>query len=86
MQISYNLLCIADELPYILVDENYASKYRSDLKSAVLRAKARPWALLEGYDICIASHVQPPTKTLASIVVSAGGQVSLENPMKLFQV
>lgn len=51
-------------------------KYKSDLKSAVFRAKASPRALFKGYNICIAAHVQTPAKTLSAIVRSAGGNVS----------
>ena len=66
----------ADELPYILNDDDYISKYRASLKAAVLRAKACSWALFEGYDVCISAHAQPPPKTLSLIVKSAGGNVS----------
>ena len=66
----------ADELPYILNDKDYLLKYKSDLKSAVLRANASPQALFKGYDVCISAHVQPPAKTLSAIVMSAGGKVS----------
>lgn len=65
-----------DELPYILNDDDYTSKYRANLKTAVLRAKARPGTLFEGYDVCISAHAQPPLKTLSVIVKSAGGNVS----------
>lgn len=68
--------CSADELPYVLNDDDYMSKYRASLKTAVLRAKARPGALFEGYDVCISAHAQPPPKTLSLIVKSAGGNVS----------
>ncbi|XP_020234487.1 uncharacterized protein LOC109814462 isoform X2 [Cajanus cajan] len=64
-----------DELPHILNDTDYLLKYKSDLKSAVFRAKASPHALLKGYNICIAAHVQTPAKTLSAIVKSAGGNV-----------
>ncbi|KAI9082066.1 hypothetical protein K1719_035991 [Acacia pycnantha] len=64
-----------DELAYILNDEDYLLKYRSDLKSALFRAKANPGALFKGYNVCIADHVQPPAKTLSAIVSSAGGNV-----------
>ncbi|XP_054782488.1 uncharacterized protein LOC129289715 isoform X2 [Prosopis cineraria] len=64
-----------DELAYILDDKDYLLKYRSDLKAAVLQAKANPRALFKGYDVCIADHVQPPAKTLSAIVSSAGGNV-----------
>lgn len=51
-------------------------KYRTELKGTVLRAKTRPRSLLEGYNISMAAHVQPPVKTLSAIVKSAGGNVS----------
>ncbi|GMJ03799.1 hypothetical protein like AT2G41450 [Hibiscus trionum] len=64
-----------DELPYILHDEDYMLKYRTELKHSVFRAKARPGALLKGYDFCIAAHVQPPVTTLSAIINSAGGNI-----------
>ncbi|KAL8489428.1 hypothetical protein ACS0TY_025364 [Phlomoides rotata] len=64
-----------DEMPFILNDEDYKTKYRMELKSAVLRARARPGALLIGLDIWLATHVQPPSDTLSAIVESAGGNV-----------
>ncbi|KAL2320707.1 hypothetical protein Fmac_029676 [Flemingia macrophylla] len=63
------------EAPHILNDTDYLLKYKSDIKSAVFRAKARPHALFKGYNICIAAHVQTPAKTLSAIVRSAGGNV-----------
>ncbi|RDX97208.1 Mediator of DNA damage checkpoint protein 1, partial [Mucuna pruriens] len=65
----------SDELPHILNDTDYLLKYKSDLKSAVFRAKASPHALFKGYNICIAAHVQTPAKLLSAIVRSAGGNV-----------
>ncbi|XP_048225703.1 uncharacterized protein LOC8268016 isoform X2 [Ricinus communis] len=64
-----------DEWPHVLHDEEYMLKYRTGLKDAILRAKARPKALLRGYDICISAHIQPPVKTLSAIVKSAGGNI-----------
>ncbi|OMO68248.1 hypothetical protein CCACVL1_20008 [Corchorus capsularis] len=64
-----------DELAYILHDEDYELKYRTELKNSVLRAKARLGALLKGYNLCIAAHVQPPITTLSSIIKSAGGNI-----------
>lgn len=69
---------LPDESPYILNDDEYALKYRAELKCAVLRAKSSPRALLKGYYVCIAAHVQPPAMTLSAIVRSAGGEVSLK--------
>lgn len=48
----------------------------SDLKGTVLRARANPGALLKGFEVCLAAHVQPPINTLSAIVRSAGGDVS----------
>ncbi|GKC20838.1 acyl-CoA N-acyltransferase [Tanacetum coccineum] len=64
-----------EETPYILEDLDYESKYMTDLKGAVLRAKASPGALLKGFEVCLAAHVQPPINTLSAIVRSAGGNV-----------
>ncbi|XP_059290728.1 uncharacterized protein LOC132044256 [Lycium ferocissimum] len=64
-----------DEMPFILRDEDYELKYRTELKGAVIRAKTYPQALLKGYDICFAAHVHPPVGTLSAIVKSAGGNV-----------
>ncbi|KAL6523265.1 hypothetical protein OROGR_016868 [Orobanche gracilis] len=64
-----------DEMPYILEDEDYRTKYRCELKSAVLRAKASPGALLKGLDIWLSPHVQPPAFTLSAVIKSAGGNV-----------
>lgn len=63
-------------MPFILNDEDYKSKYRMELKSAVIRARASPGALLKGLDIWLATNVQPPINTLSAIVKSAGGNVS----------
>ncbi|KDO49619.1 hypothetical protein CISIN_1g009150mg [Citrus sinensis] len=65
-----------DESSYMLNDDDYVLKYRSELKDSVLRAKARPGGLLRGYNIIMAAHIQPPIKTLSAIVRSAGGNVS----------
>ncbi|KAL5743829.1 hypothetical protein ACOSQ2_026945 [Xanthoceras sorbifolium] len=64
-----------DESSYILYDEDYVLKYRTELKGTILRAKARPGCLLEGYNISMSANVQPPVKTLSAIVRSAGGNV-----------
>lgn len=67
-------MCI-DEASHILHDEDYQMKYETDLKSTVLRAKARPNSLLKGYDICIGPHVQLPFTASSAIIYSAGGNV-----------
>ncbi|KAG8372037.1 hypothetical protein BUALT_Bualt12G0025000 [Buddleja alternifolia] len=46
-----------DETPFVLKDEDYRTKYRIELKCAVLRAKATPNALFKGLDIWLATHV-----------------------------
>ncbi|XP_019100564.1 PREDICTED: mediator of DNA damage checkpoint protein 1-like isoform X2 [Camelina sativa] len=65
----------ANEASHILHDEDYQLKYDLDLKSTVLRAKARPNSLLKGYDICVGSNIELPIKTSSAIIKSAGGNV-----------
>ncbi|XP_033148416.1 mediator of DNA damage checkpoint protein 1 isoform X1 [Brassica rapa] len=65
----------ANETSHILHDEDYQLKYETDLKSTVLRAKARPNSLLKGYDVCVGPHVQLPVETSSAIIKSAGGNV-----------
>ncbi|KAK1408494.1 hypothetical protein QVD17_40324 [Tagetes erecta] len=64
-----------DEMPYILKDDEYESKYKTDLKDAVLRARGNSGGFLKGFQVCLAAHVQPPISTLSAIVRSAGGNV-----------
>ncbi|XP_027070282.1 uncharacterized protein LOC113776092 [Coffea eugenioides] len=72
---SYRRGRFVDEMPYLLKDEDYECKYKVELKAAVLRAKSNPNSLLKGHDICLAAHVQPPMRTLSTIIKSAGGNV-----------
>ncbi|XP_010508718.1 PREDICTED: uncharacterized protein LOC104785238 [Camelina sativa] len=65
----------ANEASHILRDEEYQLKYDTDLKSTVLRAKARPNSLLKGYDICVGPNIELPIKTSSAIIKSAGGNV-----------
>lgn len=58
-------------------DEDYLSKYKCKLKDAVLRAKANPRSLLNGYHFCLARHIQPSFDILSTIIESAGGDVSI---------
>lgn len=69
------LFVALDETSHILHDEDYQLKYETDLKSTVLRAKARPNSLLKGYDVCVGPHVQLPVETSSAIIKSAGGNV-----------
>ncbi|KAK9671132.1 hypothetical protein RND81_12G008700 [Saponaria officinalis] len=64
-----------DEVPYIVKDEDYVTKFRVDLKDAVLRARKNPRGLLDGYNICLSTQVQPPIEMLSAIVRSASGNV-----------
>lgn len=66
----------ADELPFLLKDEQYQKKFRVDLKDTVLRARRNPRALLKGYNICLTTHVHPHIEMFSAIVRSAGGDVS----------
>lgn len=70
------LFVALDETSHILHDEDYQLKYETDLKSTVLRAKARQNSLLKGYDVCVGPHVQLPVETSSAIIKSAGGNVS----------
>ncbi|KAL6997565.1 hypothetical protein U1Q18_007692 [Sarracenia purpurea var. burkii] len=65
-----------NEMPFILKDEEYELKYRVELKDVVQRARECPRALLHGYKVCLAAHLQPPVGTLSAIVRSAGGNVT----------
>ncbi|XP_056843429.1 uncharacterized protein LOC108811718 [Raphanus sativus] len=65
----------ANEASHILHDDDYQLKYETDLKSTVLRAKARPNSLLKGYDVCVGPHVKLPVDTSSAIIKSAGGNV-----------
>ncbi|XP_006293963.2 uncharacterized protein LOC17889285 isoform X2 [Capsella rubella] len=65
----------ANEASHILHDEDYQLKYDTDLKSTVLRAKARPNSLLKGYEICVGPNIELPIKTSSAIIKSAGGNV-----------
>lgn len=67
----------ADELPFIVQDEDYLMKFRVDLKEAVLRARENPGKLLKGYTVCLTTHVNLPIETLAAIIWSAGGKVKV---------
>lgn len=70
-------LCLIDEASHILHDEDYQLKYDTDLKSTVLRAKARPNSLFKGYDICFGPNIELPIETSSAIIKSAGGNVSI---------
>ncbi|KAL8095318.1 uncharacterized protein LOC141689960 [Apium graveolens] len=72
---SYRQGRFVDERSFLLKDDEYEVKYRTELKTAVLRAMANPLALFRGYDICIADHVQPPASTISKIATCAGGKV-----------
>ncbi|KAL8208512.1 hypothetical protein R6Q57_007924 [Mikania cordata] len=72
---SYREGRFVDEMPYVLKDDEYESKYRIDLNSTVLRARGNVGGFLKGFDVCLAAHVQPPINTLSAIVKSAGGNV-----------
>ncbi|KAL9232612.1 hypothetical protein vseg_007703 [Gypsophila vaccaria] len=66
-----------DEVPFIVKDEDYRTKYRVDLKEAVFRARKNPRGLLDGYSICLTTQVQPPIEMLSAIIRSAGGNVNV---------
>ncbi|XP_038972881.1 uncharacterized protein LOC103695462 isoform X2 [Phoenix dactylifera] len=61
------------ESQFILEDEEYLLKYKSDLRDVVMRAKANPHSLLRGYHVCLAKHIQPSSDVLSTVIKSAGG-------------
>ncbi|XP_058078586.1 uncharacterized protein LOC131226895 [Magnolia sinica] len=75
LKVSFREGKFVGELPFILKDEDYMLRYRSELKDAVLKARASPCALFKGYDVCLAMHIQPPVRILSAVVKSAGGNV-----------
>ncbi|CAN8317837.1 unnamed protein product [Cochlearia groenlandica] len=72
---SFRQSSFTSEAVHILQDEEYQLKYGTDLKSTILRAKARPNSLLKGYDICVGPHVELPIETSSVIIKSAGGNL-----------
>ena len=64
-------------MQFVLEDEEYLLKYKSDLRDAVMRAKANPNSLLRGYHVCIAKHIHPSSNVLSIVIKSAGGNVSI---------
>ncbi|GLJ53800.1 hypothetical protein SUGI_1148380 [Cryptomeria japonica] len=66
-----------DEMPFILKDKAFESKYGVNVEDAVLRARANLHKLLDGFHVYLTSHIQPPVEVLSSIVESAGGKVVL---------
>ncbi|KAJ6812417.1 uncharacterized protein M6B38_149805 [Iris pallida] len=63
------------ESQFILQDEDYLLKYKSELRDAVIRARSNPKSLLKGYNFCISKYIQPSVNILSAIIKSAGGSV-----------
>ncbi|KAH9317994.1 hypothetical protein KI387_019763, partial [Taxus chinensis] len=66
-----------DELPFMLEDTVYESKYGVKMEDVVLRARANHHKLLHCFHVYITPHVQPQVEALSAIVESAGGKVLL---------
>ncbi|URD93148.1 BRCA1 C Terminus (BRCT) domain [Musa troglodytarum] len=64
-----------EESQFILEDEDYLLKYKTDLRNVVNRAKTNPKSLLRGYHVCLPKHTQPSVGILSTIIRSAGGNV-----------
>ncbi|CAL9047272.1 unnamed protein product, partial [Musa banksii] len=64
-----------EESQFILEDEDYLLKYKTDLRNVVNRAKTNPKSLLRGYDVCLTKHIQPSVGIVSTIIRSAGGNV-----------
>ncbi|CAH1432191.1 unnamed protein product [Lactuca virosa] len=63
------------KMDYIVKDVEYELKYRTYLRNTIVKARANPGGLLKGFEVCLATHVQPPVSTMSAIVRSAGGNV-----------
>ncbi|CAD5181410.1 unnamed protein product [Musa acuminata subsp. malaccensis] len=64
-----------EESQFILEDEDYLLKYKTDLRNVVNRAKTNPKSLLRGYHVCLTKHIQPSVGIVSTIIRSAGGNV-----------
>eukprot|EP01018_Ginkgo_biloba_P030891 Gb_07005 [translate_table: standard] len=65
------------EMPFILEDKDFESKYNVKVEQVVLRARADPHKLLNGLNVYLTPHIQPPLEALSAIIKSAGGNVLL---------
>ncbi|KAG8069018.1 hypothetical protein GUJ93_ZPchr0005g14637 [Zizania palustris] len=61
---------------YVLEDEEFKVKYKSELRNAVLRAKERPCSLFSGYTFCLTKYIQPSVNVLSAIIRSSGGKLA----------
>ncbi|RWW62097.1 hypothetical protein BHE74_00030794, partial [Ensete ventricosum] len=64
-----------EESQFILEDEDYLLKYKTNLRNVVNRSKTNPKSLLRGYHVCLTKHIQPSVGILSTIIQSAGGNV-----------
>ena len=69
--------CILGEMPYILKDKDFESKYGLKVEDVVLKACANPRELLKGFDVYLTPHVQPKVEDLSAIIMAAGGKLSM---------
>ncbi|KAF0922789.1 hypothetical protein E2562_002041 [Oryza meyeriana var. granulata] len=63
------------EAEYVLEDEEFKVKYKSELRSAVMRAKERSCSLFSGYTFCLTKYIQPSVNVLSRIIKSSGGKL-----------
>ncbi|XP_006655259.1 uncharacterized protein LOC102720432 [Oryza brachyantha] len=63
------------EAEYVLEDEEFKVKYKSELRGAVMRAKERPCSLFSGYTFCLTKYIQPSVNVLSRIIESSGGKI-----------
>jgi len=77
------------EMPYILKDKDFESKYGVKVEDVVLKACANPRELLNGFHVYLTPHVQPQVEDLSAIIMAAGGKAVLslekvQNPSHTF--
>uniref|UniRef100_A0A0E0DQU5 BRCT domain-containing protein n=1 Tax=Oryza meridionalis TaxID=40149 RepID=A0A0E0DQU5_9ORYZ len=63
------------EAEYVLQDDEFKVKYKSELTDAVVRAKERPCSLFSGYTFCLTKNIQPSVNVLYHIIKSSGGKL-----------
>lgn len=77
------------EMPYVLKDKDFESKYGVKVEDVVLKASANPRVLLNDFHVYLTPHVQPQVEDLSAIIMAAGGKAVLsleevQNPSHAF--